>query len=294
MVAGRRVPPAAVPARRQGVPAVQGRPRRRRLQAHRQPGGPVAVAAQFDDTLLRTGSATARAATSKTPGSPASNGSSTSTPPATSAPRRSTPSARSASRQGLPHAGEMAMDARAVELHQPGVRHATAAPNPSRSEGTVREAALELADHPARLHRVTRPGRNRNKYGDLVRHGRPTLVRHVLHLGLRDLRRRPHRHLRQRRRITPTARTSSPTPAANRNGLRTTDDPDPRRPRPLRLVMGQRVRPHRPLREMGERPGVPGDRRQHLAPSNNSNGGQVMRRTRSKYGQGTVFVRVEE
>jgi hypothetical protein len=199
--------------------------------------------------------------------------------------------------QGLPHAGETAMDATAVNLiskawmmfggHEPE-------PEPT---GTVRAAALTRAISQIGV-KESPPDSNNNKYGqwygmnyqpwcamfctwcyelgaDDIAQDSPSFVKGSCYSYC------PY--------IVGDAR-------AGKNGLLTTDDPIPGD-----LVVydwgssGDGVYDHVGLFEkwtsgMTQFQAIEGN----TSMSNNSNGGEVMRRARDRYAQGTVFVRVAE
>ena len=199
---------------------------------------------------------------------------------------------------GLPHAGEMAMDATAARLideawemfggHEPAADRATA---PSA------QAALERAKTQIGV-KEDPPDRTTCKYGEWYGIERCPLVRDLLHLVLRARREGRRQGLAERSSraaATPTSPTSSATPAPNRYGLTVTGEPDPRRPRLLRLGSATASTTTSASSSGGcrARQTLRRDRREHVD-RRQPNGGQVMRRNRSRGSQGTAFVRVAE
>jgi hypothetical protein len=190
--------------------------------------------------------------------------------------------------EGLPHAGEPAMDAYAVELINEAFHQYQGAEPPPPITDTVRQQALESAI--GELGNTESPsGSNLNKYGKWYgMDGQPWCAMFV---------------------TWAYEQTGSPSFAkgktysycpyvvadarANSNGLSTTDDPIPGD-----LVVYDwsydTIYDHIGLFEQWTGAGTFDAIEGNTSTSNNSNGGQVMRRNRSKSGQGTVFVRVRE
>jgi len=191
-----------------------------------------------------------------------------------------------------PHAGEMAMDATAAKLIAEAWEMFGGAEPPPVKNGAVRLAALERAR--AELGYVEASG-NRTKYGDWYgMDGNPWCAMFVtwcFEHGAGDVERdsssfQRGSHYAYCPYMVDDARHG-------RNGLLTTDDPIPG---DVVLFDWSRdtIYDHVGIFERA----VDGSGFEAIegntSPSNNSNGGQVMRRTRDRYAQGTVFVRVAE
>jgi len=194
--------------------------------------------------------------------------------------------------EGKPHAGEMAMDPYAANLVAEAWDIFGGAEPPPIQSDPVRLAALELAR--GELGYVEASG-NRTKYGDWYgMDGQPwcaMFVTWAYELAAADIGRDSPSFVRGARYaycpyVVDDARN-------RRYGLSTTDDPIPG---DLVVFDWSRdtVYDHIGLFERA----VDGSGFEAIegntSPSNNSNGGQVMRRTRDRYGQGTVFIRVAE
>lgn len=195
--------------------------------------------------------------------------------------------------EGFPHGGEHAMDAVATDLvNEAWSLFEGKPPTASASGSTVRAAALKRAQ--SQLGYVEGSG-NKSKYGAWYgMDGQPwcaTFVTWCYELAADDLGTDSPSFVKGSRYaycpyIVGDARNK-------RYGLKTTDDPQPGD-----LVVydwqGDTVFDHVGVFEKwvsgGDFQAVEGN----TSTSSNSNGGQVMRRTRSRYGQGTVFVRVTE
>ena len=190
---------------------------------------------------------------------------------------------------GLPHSGEPAMDATAVKLINEAWKIYKGAASPPPSQGTLRQAALTIAI--GELGTTENPsGSNNNKYGQWygvnyepwcaifdtwcfeMAGDSPSFVKGSRYAYC------PY--------VVADAR-------ANRYGLSTTDDPIPGD-----LVVYDwaydTVYDHIGIFEKDLGGGNFNAIEGNTSNSNNSNGGQVMRRQRSRSGQGTVFVRVAE
>jgi hypothetical protein len=196
--------------------------------------------------------------------------------------------------EGLPNAGDMAMDATAVSLiNQAFERYAGHEPEPDAS-GTVRGSALAKAITQLGI-TESPPESNNNKYGSWYGvNYQPWCAMFVTwcyELGAADVGRDSPSFVKGSRYSYCPYMVSD---ARNgKYGLKTTDDPIPGD-----VVLydwsWDTVYDHVGIFEKwaggGEFSAIEGN----TSTSNNSNGGQVMRRTRSKSGQGTVFVRVAE
>lgn len=196
--------------------------------------------------------------------------------------------------EGKPHAGEMAMDAKAQQLINDAWDRFGGSEPPPPSAGTVRGAALAKAKTQIGV-KESPPDSNQVKYCDwygMVGPWCAMFATWCFELGADDVGKDSPSFVRGSRYayvpyIVADAR-------AGRYGLRTTDDPEP----------GDLVcydwsfdgeYDHigifeRWTYERTEFNAVEGN----TSTSNDSNGGQVMRRDRNRYGQGTVFVRVSE
>ena len=190
---------------------------------------------------------------------------------------------------GLPHSGEPAMDATAVALINQAFsiyKGAAAAPP---SQGTLRKAALDLAigelgttENP--------PESNNNKYGSWYGVNYQPWCAIFCTWCFEHAGESPSFVKGSRYAYCPYVVADA---RANRYGLSTTDDPIPGD-----LVLYDwaydTIYDHIGIFEKdlggGNFQAIEGN----TSTSNNSNGGQVMRRQRSKSGQGTVFVRVAE
>src|SRR5215471_4088114 len=196
----------------------------------------------------------------------------------------------------LPNGGQQAMDATAIDLINKAYSqfggHEPAPP----SQGTVRAAALKRAVGQLGV-TETPTGSNQNKYGDWYgMNGVPWCAifeTWSFELGAKDIGKDSPAFVRGSRYsyvpyIVSDAR-------AGRNGLRTVDSDD--------LMPGDLVcydwewngeYDHTGIFEKWGTGGNFYAIEGNTSTSNNSNGGQVMRRTRNAAGQGTVFVRVAE
>jgi hypothetical protein len=199
---------------------------------------------------------------------------------------------------GLPNAGEMAMDAQAVALINKAWRKFGGHEPAPADSGTVRMAALKRARGQLGV-KESPPASNRQKYGEWYKmNGVPwcaIFVTWSYELGATDVRKEAPSFVRGTRYsycpyVVADAR-------AGKYGLRTTDDPIPGD-----LVVydwegpgGGGVYDHIGIFEnwitgAATFEAIEGN----TSLSNNSNGGEVMRRTRNASQQGTVFVRVAE
>ena len=197
--------------------------------------------------------------------------------------------------EGLPNAGQMAMDSYSVELINKAYsifKGSEPAPSP---QGTVRAAALSKAITQLGM-KESPPESNNQKYGSWYgMNGVPWCAIFVtwcyeqgaFDLGLDSPSFVKGSYYSYCPYIVSDARS-------NRRGLKTTDDPIPGD-----LVVydwqGDTVYDHVGLFEkwtsgQSQFQAIEGN----TSLSNDSNGGEVMRRSRSKTGQGTVFVRVAE
>jgi hypothetical protein len=197
--------------------------------------------------------------------------------------------------QGLPHAGEPALDQIAVNLINDAWDLFAGSEPESDGKGTVRSAALARAI--SQLGITESPtGSNNNKYGEWYRmNGVPwcaIFVSWCYELGAGDVKQdSPSFKAGVNYSYCPYVVSDA---RAGRNGLQTTDDP----------ILGDLVvydwegngeYDHIGLFEewtngTSQFNAIEGN----TSTSNNSNGGQVMRRSRSRGAQGTVFVRVAE
>jgi hypothetical protein len=188
-----------------------------------------------------------------------------------------------------PHEGEMAMDAYAVELleqawelyggHEP-------APEP---QGTVRQAALKKAI--SQLGYTESPaGSNQNKYGDWYGMNNVPWCAIFCTWAYEQAGPSPSFVKGSRYSYCPYIVNDARN---NRYGLKTTDDPIPGD-----LVVYDwecdTVHDHVGLFEKWTGGGAFNAIEGNTSTTNNSNGGQVMRRSRYLAGQPTVFVRVTE
>lgn len=197
--------------------------------------------------------------------------------------------------EGLPHAGEPAMDATAVKQINDAFRMFEGHEPAPDQKGTLRQAALELSytqlgvkESPAES--------NNNKYGVWYpMNYQPWCAMFTTwcyvcaaeEMGVKS----PSLVRGQRYSYCPYIVADA---RANRYGLRTTDDPVPGD-----LVVydwgGDTIYDHVGLFERWTSGQTYFDAIEgNTSMSNNSNGGEVMRRNRSRYGQGTVFVHVAE
>jgi hypothetical protein len=195
---------------------------------------------------------------------------------------------------GLPHAGEYAMDATAQNLiNQAWGLFKGSEPSPAPS-GTVRQAALQRA--------ITQlgttespPNSNHNKYGEWYgvdyQPWCAMFVTWCFELASADMGTDSPSFVRgSRYSYCPYVVSDA---RAGRYGLRTTDDPIPGD-----VVVYDwsydTVYDHIGIFEKWVGNGVFHAIEGNTSYSSNSNGGEVMRRERSKSGQGTCFVRVAE
>lgn len=199
--------------------------------------------------------------------------------------------------EGLPNAGQPAMDATAVKLINQAYDLFQGSEMPPDGTGTVRSAALKRAI--TQLGITESPsGSNNNKYGQWYgMNYQPWCAMFCtwsFELGAADVGKDSPSFVRGSRYsycpyVVGDAR-------ANRYGLKTTDDPIPGD-----LVVydwgssGDGVYDHigifeRWISGMTVFNAIEGN----TSYGNDSNGGEVMRRERNRYGQGTVFVRVAE
>ena len=195
--------------------------------------------------------------------------------------------------EGLPHAGEAAMDATAVNLVNKAFDRFHGNEPPPAERGSVREAALSRAISQLGV-KESPPDSNQVKYSNwygMIGPWCAMFVSWCYEYGAQDV------------------GTDSPTfrkgayysycpymvnDARERvNGLSTTDDP-----RPGDIVLydwaWDTIYDHVGLFEKWTGSGQFNAIEGNTSYGNDSNGGEVMRRSRSKSGQGTVFVRVAE
>jgi hypothetical protein len=195
---------------------------------------------------------------------------------------------------GLPNAGQPAMDATAVkQINQAFDQFHGNNPPPS-GKGTVRDAALARAKTQLGT-KESPPDSNNNKYGQWYGvNYQPwcaIFCTWCFEFGASDLGKDSPSFVKGSRYaycpyVVADAR-------AGRYGLRTTSDPIPGD-----LVVydwaGDTVYDHIGIFERWSGGGNFDAIEGNTSLNNNSNGGEVMRRNRSKSGQGTVFVRVSE
>ena len=192
--------------------------------------------------------------------------------------------------EGKPNAGEMAMDAEAVRLiDKAWAMFGGNEPAPE-TAGSVRKAALDRAVSQLGISESP-PNSNRVKYTDWYGMVGPWCAMFVTWCFETNSRRESPSFVKgSRYAYVPYVVADA---RAGKNGLFTTDDPQP----------GDLVcydwnfdgeYDHIGVFEKwiggGQFTAIEGN----TSTSNNSNGGSVMRRTRSRSGQGTVFVRVRE
>jgi hypothetical protein len=199
--------------------------------------------------------------------------------------------------EGLPHAGEMAMDATAVKLINDAFRLFDGHEPPPEQTGTVRQAALNRAR--SQIGVTESPAESNNQkygewYGVNYQPWCAIFCTWCYEYGAADLGKDSPSFVKGSRYaycpyVVGDAR-------ANRYGLRTTDDPVPGD-----LVVydwettGDGIYDHIGIFERWTTAGSTFDAIEgNTSTSNNSNGGQVMRRNRNRYAQGTVFVHVAE
>jgi len=194
---------------------------------------------------------------------------------------------------GLPHAGEPAMDATAVKQINQAWQQFKGNEPPPPSKGTVRQAALERAISQLGV-KESPPESNQTKYCSwygMVGPWCAMFVSWCFEYGSRDL-----------GKDSPSFKAGAcysycpyvvSDARSNRNGLKTTDDPQPGD-----LVVYDwgydTVYDHIGIFEKWTGGGSFNAIEGNTSYGNDSNGGEVMRRSRSKSGQGTVFVRVAE
>jgi CHAP domain len=190
---------------------------------------------------------------------------------------------------GLPHAGEPAMDATAVKLINEAWKIYKGAPAAPPSQGTLRKAALDLAI--AELGTTESPPEsNNNKYGSWYGVNYQPWCAIFCTWCFEHAGDSPSFVKGSRYAYCPYVVADA---RANRYGLSTTDDPIPGD-----LVLYDwaydTIYDHIGIFEKDLGGGNFNAIEGNTSTSNNSNGGQVMRRQRSRSGQGTVFVRVAE
>lgn len=189
--------------------------------------------------------------------------------------------------QGLPHAGEMAMDATAVkQIEQAWEAFGGAEPGPS---GTLREKALEIAL--GELGTTESPANsNHTKYGSWYGVDYQPWCAIFVTWAYEHAGNSPSFQKGSRYAYCPYVVADA---RAGTNGLTTTDDPIPG---DLVVYDWNWNGEYDHIGIFVEEAGggnflaVEGN----TSYSDNSNGGEVMERTRSRSGQGTVFVRVRE
>lgn len=190
---------------------------------------------------------------------------------------------------GLPHAGEMAMDATAVRLiNEAWEAFGGAEPAPP-AGGTLRAEALDIAI--SQLGTKESPAESNNtKYGSWYGVNYQPWCAIFCTWCFEQAGDSPSFVKGSRYAYCPYVVADA---RANRYGLSTTDDPIPGD-----LVLYDwgydTVYDHIGIFEMDMGGGQFSAIEGNTSMNNNSNGGEVMRRTRSKSGQGTVFVRVNE
>ena len=196
---------------------------------------------------------------------------------------------------GLPHAGEMAMDATAVKLIDEAFALFKGHEPPPEQTGTVRAAALGRARSQLGV-TESPPESNNTKYGDWYGVNYEPwcaiFCTWCFELGAADVGKDSPSFVKGSRYaycpyVVADAR-------AGRYGLQTTDDPVPGD-----LVVydwsGDTVYDHIGIFERWTSGASQFDAIEgNTSTSNNSNGGEVMRRSRSRSGQGTVYVHVAE
>jgi CHAP domain len=192
--------------------------------------------------------------------------------------------------EGLPHAGEMAMDATAVNLINDAWAEFEGNEPPPEDTGTLRVKALNRAIGELGYTEWP-PGTNDNKFGSWYgMNGEPWCAMFVT-WAYEESGDSPSFVKGSRYSYCPYVVSDA---RAGRYGLRTTDDPIPGD-----LVVydwsGDTIYDHIGLFErwtsgFTQFNAIEGN----TSYSSNSNGGEVMRRSRTKGGQGTVFVRVTE
>ncbi len=190
----------------------------------------------------------------------------------------------------LPNGGQMAMDATAVNLINEAFRMFKGQEPPPAGAGSVRQAALELAVSQIGV-KESPPDSNQVKYSSWYGMVGPWCAMFVTWCYETNKRRESPSFVKGSRYayvpyIVADAR-------AGKNGLVTTDDPVPGD-----LVcydwQWDSEYDHVGLFEKWAGGGSFQAIEGNTSTSNQSNGGQVMRRTRTRGGQGTVFVRVKE
>ena len=194
---------------------------------------------------------------------------------------------------GFQHGGEHAMDSVAVNLINEAWAMFEGAEPPPPSGATVRKAALKRAQGQLG-YKESPAGSNNNKFGSWYgANGQPwcaMFVTHCFELGAADTGRDSPSFVKGSRYaycpyLVADARNG-------KYGLKTTDDPQPGD-----LVVydweWNGEYDHIGIFESGT-PSSFKAVEGNTSTSSNSNGGEVMRRSRSKSGQGTVFVRVAE
>jgi CHAP domain len=190
--------------------------------------------------------------------------------------------------EGLPHAGEMAMDQTAVNLIEEAWGQFEGSEPPPEQAGSLRQRALEQAV--SQLGYTESPaGSNNNKYGSWYGQNYQPWCAMFVTWCYEQSGDSPSFVKGSRYAYCPYVVADA---RANRYGLTTTDDPIPGD-----LVVydwgGDTVYDHIGLFERwtngtSQFNALEGN----TSVDNNSNGGEVMRRNRSRSGQGTVFVRV--
>lgn len=192
--------------------------------------------------------------------------------------------------EGLPHAGEMAMDASAVALVNKAYASYQGAEPPPLDTGTVRGSALDRAISQIGV-KESPAGSNNNKYGAWYgMNYQPWCAMFVTwcyEQGGGSPSFAPGQNYSYCPYVVADAR-------ANHNGLQTTDDPIPG---DLVVYDWQfdTIYDHIGLFECWTQGTTSFNAIEgNTSTSSNSNGGEVMRRSRSRGGQGTVFIRVQE
>ena len=192
--------------------------------------------------------------------------------------------------EGKPNAGQQAMDATAVNLINEAFRMFGGNEPPPPSSGTVRKAALDLAITQLGV-KESPPDSNQVKYTSWYGMVGPWCAMFMTWcFETNKIRESPSFVKGSRYSYVPYIVSDA---RAGKNGLQTTDDPQPGD-----LVCydwdfnGQydHIGIFERWTGSGQFDAIEGN----TSTSNNSNGGQVMRRTRTRSGQGTVFVRVKE
>lgn len=196
---------------------------------------------------------------------------------------------------GLPHAGEPAMDATAIKLINEAFSQFAGHEPPPAGVGTVRASALERARSQIGI-TENPPESNNNKYGQWYGvNYQPwcaIFCTWCYEFGASDVGKDSPAFVKgSRYAYCPYVVSDA---RANRYGLRTTDDPVPGD-----LVVydwsWDTIYDHIGIFERWTSGTSNFDAIEgNTSTSNNSNGGQVMRRNRSRGGQGTVFVHVSE